>query len=126
MNIRKSVLSLGIVFCTITASRVFAISFTADAVHIRGDRVSHAKLFWQDGRERFEYREDGVSMVQIFDTKKNKIIWLDTKNRLYLEKKLPESEKIQAKIKHDRTYNPCNQFQHASCLHLKKNKNQWA
>ena len=118
---RLRILFLLLLACVFSGS-VHAVSFTADAVQIRGDQVSHAKLFWLDGRVRFEYMEDGVSMVQIFDTLNKKIIWLDNENKLYLEKEMPESEKIQADIKKSKIYDPCKQFLQAECVHLKKTR----
>jgi len=104
-----------------------AASFTADAVQIRGESVSHAKMFWLDGNVRFEYTEDGVSMAQIFDNKNNKIIWLDNENKYYLEKDMPEDEKvitgnIIAGKKSKKTNDPCKQFSGAECVFLKKTR----
>jgi len=101
---------------------VQAASFTADAVQIRGKSVSHAKMFWLDGNVRFEYTEDGVSMAQIFDNKNNKIVWLDNENKYYLEKDMPEGEKIIAGQKSKKTNDPCKQFADAECVFLKKTK----
>ena len=81
------------------AALLQAASFTADAVQIRGENISHAKMFWLDGNVRFEYTEDGVPMVQIFDNKNNKIIWLDTENKYFLQREMPESEKVIANKK---------------------------
>ncbi len=122
MTIQKTVLLISAIFFSVMTSRASAISFTADAVQIRGKQISHAKLFWQGDRVRFEYLIKGVPMVQIFDALKNKVTWLNTKDKFYLEKKLPTSEKMQLEIKTSKTYNPCKQFQQASCLHLKKTK----
>jgi len=99
-----------------------AASFTADAVQIRGESVSHARMFWLDGNVRFEYTEDGVSMAQIFDNKNSKIIWLDNENKLYLEKEMPDGEKIITGNKSKKTNDPCKQFAGAECVFLKKTK----
>lgn len=99
-----------------------AASFTADAVQIRGDNVSHARMFWLDGNVRFEYTEDGVPMVQIFDNKNNKIIWLDTENKYFLEREMPENEKVIASKKSKKNTDPCKQFVGAECVFLKKTK----
>ncbi len=120
MNIRLLPFILIALFCSAVATTASAVSFTADAVQIRGDVVSHAKLYWRDGQVRFEYMEDGVSMAQIFDTRNKKIIWLDNENKLYLEKDMPDSEKILAEIKNNKTYDPCKQFKKADCVHLKE------
>lgn len=104
------------------ASLVQAASFTADAVQIRGKNISNAKMFWLDGNVRFEYTEDGVPMVQIFDNKNNKIIWLDTQNKYFLEREMPENEKVIASRKSKKNTDPCKQFAGAECVFLKKAK----
>lgn len=101
---------------------VQATSFTADAVQIRGENISNAKMFWLDGNVRFEYTEDGVLMVQIFDNKNNKIIWLDTENKYFLEREMPENEKVIASRKSKKNTDPCKQFAGAECVFLKKTK----
>jgi len=108
--------------CTICTSSLQAASFTADAVQIRGETISYAKMYWLDGNVRFEYTEDGVPMAQIFDNKNNKIIWLDNENKLYLERDMPESEKVIAGSKSKQTNDPCKQFVDAECVFLKKTK----
>ncbi len=115
-------LKLILVLSMISVTSLHAASFTADAVQIRGQSVSHAKMFWLDGNVRFEYTEDGVSMAQIFDNKNNKIIWLDNENKYYLEKDMPEAEKIIAGSKSKKTNDPCKQFAGAACVFLKKAK----
>jgi hypothetical protein len=104
------------------AAMVQAASFTADAVQIRGENISNAKMFWLDGNVRFEYTEDGVLMVQIFDNKNNKIIWLDTENKYFLEREMPENEKVIASRKSKKNTDPCKQFAGAECVFLKKTK----
>lgn len=99
-----------------------AASFTADAVQVRGENVSQAKMFWLDGNVRFEYTEDGVPMVQIFDNKNNKIIWLDTENKYFLEQDIPEDEKAITSKKSKKNTDPCKQFVAAECVFLKKTK----
>ncbi len=106
----------------ISVTSLYAASFTADAVQIRGQSVSHARMFWLDGNVRFEYTEDGVSMAQIFDNKNNKIIWLDNENKYYLEKDMLEGEKIITGSKSKKTNDPCKQFAGAECVFLKKAK----
>ena len=96
--------------------------FSADAVQIRGENVSRAKMYWLDGNVRFEYIEDGVPMVQIFDNKNNKIIWLDSKNHYYLEREMPVSEQQISAEKNQKTIDPCKQFVGADCVLLKKVK----
>jgi hypothetical protein len=99
-----------------------ATSFTADAVQIRGENVSYARMYWLDGNVRFEYTEDGVPMAQIFDNNSNKIIWLDKENKYYLVKEMPESEKMLTASKSNQTTDPCKQFVNAECVFLKKTK----
>jgi len=118
----KLFLKLTLLLSFICVTSLQAASFTADAVQIRGESVSHARMFWLDGDVRFEYTEDGVSMAQIFDNKNNKIIWLDNENKYYLEKDMPEGEKIIAGNKSKKTNDPCKQFANAQCVFLKKAK----
>ena len=118
----KYLLTLSLLLCTTYATLLQAASFTADAVQIRGESVSHAKMYWLNGNVRFEYTEDGVQMAQIFDNKNNKIIWLDNENKLYLEREMPENEKVIASSKSKKTNDPCKQFVDADCVFLKKTK----
>jgi prolyl oligopeptidase PreP (S9A serine peptidase family) len=115
-------LKLTFLLFVLCVSPLQAASFTADAVQIRGKSVSHARMFWLDGNVRFEYTEDGVPMAQIFDNKKNKIIWLDKENKFYLEREMPDGEKIIAGKKNKKTNDPCKQFAGAECVFLKKTK----
>lgn len=121
-NIQKLLRLLFSVFCAAHAALLQASSFTADAVQIRGENISHAKMYWLDGNVRFEYTEDSVPMVQIFDNKNNKIIWLDTENKYFLEREMPASEKAAIKQKSKKNTDPCKQFADAECVFLKKTK----
>ena len=103
-------------------TQVHAAGFTADAVQIRGENISHAKMYWLDGNVRFEYTEDGVSMTQIFDNKNHKTIWLDNENKYYLEREMPEAEKMIAEAKNKKNSDPCKQFVNADCVFLKEAK----
>jgi hypothetical protein len=118
----KILLNITLLLCSAYATNIHAVSFTADAIQIRGDNVSHAKMYWLDGNVRFEYIEDGVPMAQIFDNKNNKIIWLDNENKYYLEREMPENEKVASgnKNNNDKDNNPCKQFVGADCVFLKK------
>ena len=118
----KTLLIFVLLFYSAYASLLHAESFTADAVQIRGESVSHAKMYWLDGNVRFEYTEDGVSMAQIFDNKNNKIIWLDNENKYFLEREMPESEKVITSNKNKKNNDPCKQFAGAECVFLKKTK----
>jgi len=118
----KYFLTLSLLLCATYTTVLKAASFTADAVQIRGESVSHARMYWLDGNVRFEYTEDGVPMVQIFDNKNNKIIWLDNENKLYLEREMPENEKVVTGSKSNKTNDPCKQFADAECVFLKKTK----
>lgn len=111
-----------LLLCTAYTALLQAASFSADAVQIRGETVSHARMFWLDGNVRFEYTEDGVPMAQIFDNKNNKIIWLDNENKYYLEREMPESERVSTASKNTKTKDPCKQFVGAECVFLKKTK----
>ncbi len=118
----KTLLTLFLLLSSAYAALLQAASFTADAVQIRGESVSHARMYWLDGNVRFEYTEDGVPMAQIFDNKNNKIIWLDNENKYYLVKEMPESEKVITGNKNKKTNDPCKQFVDAECVFLKKAK----
>jgi len=97
-----------------------ASSFTADAVQIRGENSSHSKMFWLNGKVRFEYTEDGVSMAQIFDNRNNEIIWLDNDNKYYLKREMSASEKVTAGSKAKKNDDPCKEFSDAECVFLKQ------
>jgi hypothetical protein len=118
----KILLNITLLLCLAYATQLQAVSFTADAIQIRGENVSHAKMFWLDGNVRFEYTEDGVPMAQIFDNKNNKIIWLDNENKYFLEREMPENEKVATGNKNVKDNNPCKQFVGADCVFLKKAK----
>ena len=118
----KTLLTLFLLLSSLHTALLYAASFTADAVQIRGDSVSHARMYWLDGNVRFEYTEDGVSMAQIFDNKNNKIIWLDNENKYYLVREMPDSEKVITGNKNKKTNDPCKQFVDAECVFLKKTK----
>ena len=122
----KNLLTTLLLLVSLSAGLSQATSFTADAVQIRGEDVSHARMFWLNGNVRFEYTEDGVSMAQIFDNKNNKIVWLDNENKLYLVREMPESEKVIARNalnkKGKKNTDPCKQFADAECVFLKKTK----
>lgn len=119
-NLRTFFLLFCSIFVSVHAVTLQAASFTADAVQIRGENISHAKMFWLDGNVRFEYVEDGVPMAQIFDNKNNRIIWLDTENKYFLEREMPEDEKLIASKKSKKNTDPCKQFAGAECVFLKK------
>lgn len=116
----KNLVTIFIFSCILYAVPGYAVSFTADAVQIRGENVSHARMFWREGNVRFEYIEDGTNMAQIFDNKNNKIIWLDTENKYYIEKDMPDNEKVIVESKNNKTNDPCKQFVGAECVFLKK------
>jgi hypothetical protein len=100
-----------------------ALSFTADVVQIKGDDLTHARVFWLDGRVRFEYLEQGVQMAQIFDAKNNRAIWLDTEKKVYIQRESTktgqEQQKQAGKPAVKQSYNPCDSYKLAECVKLK-------
>jgi hypothetical protein len=97
----------------------YAASFTADAVQIRGNEISQAKMFWNDGSVRFEYMDQGVPMVQIFDDRNNRVIWLDTEKKVYIQRELSEQQMAPVNDGQAKQYDPCDSFADAECTHLK-------
>ena len=118
----KFLFSIVFLFVSLACTQLHAAAFTADAVQVRGENIIHAKMYWLDGNVRFEYTEDGVSMVQIFDNKNNKTIWLDNENKYYLERDIAEVEKAISVAKGKKNSDPCKQFVSAECVFLKKAK----
>jgi hypothetical protein len=112
----RSILLIICLWLTIDAS---AVSFTADAVQIRGDNLGQARMFWKDGSVRFEYLDQGMPMVQIFDNKNRKVIWLDTKNKVYMIRELTEEQAAPIDINSSEKYNPCSNYTEAECNFLK-------
>jgi hypothetical protein len=97
----------------------YAVSFTADAVQHRGTEVSHAKMFWNDGSVRFEYVDQGIPMVQIFDNNNSKVIWLDAAKKVYIERELTDQQAVPVMAGTEKKYNPCDDFPGAECTRLK-------
>lgn len=102
------------------SASVQAISFSADAVQIRDGQFSHARMFWSDGSVRFEYLDEGVSMAQIYDTKNNKVIWLDNENKLFVTKDMPPDQQLDPVVKQGaKNSSPCELIEDAECTRLK-------
>ena len=99
---------------------VNAASFSADAVQIRNGESNHARIFWTDDRVRFEYLEQGVAMVQIYDILNKKIVWLDAENKVYLVRGLSAEQVSTEAVKTSLTENPCSVFENAHCTRLKE------
>jgi hypothetical protein len=117
MNNRlKSILVTAGVLITFNAH---AVSFTADAVQMRGTEISQARMFWNDGSVRFEYMDQGVPMVQIFDNRNNRVIWLDTEKKVYIQREITEQQAAPVNTKPAEQYDPCVSFPDAECTHLK-------
>ncbi len=100
-----------------------AVSFTADVVQIKGSDLVNARIFWLDGRVRFEYLDQGVQMAQIFDSKQNRVIWLDTEKKVYILRTTTETPSEQrqqlAKPVDAQSFNPCVSNEKAECIRLK-------
>lgn len=112
-----------------------AVSFSADVVQVKGDELVHARVFWLDGRVRFEYLDQGVQMAQIFDAKNKRMIWLDTEKKVYIqhETKQASLEQQQQVVRpaDDQPYSPCDSYKLAQCIKLKsaeinqRNTDKW-
>lgn len=113
-----------------------AVSFTADMVQIKGNDLINARVFWSDGRVRYEYLDQGVQMAKIFDSKNSRMIWLDTENKVYVQRETsqarPEQQQQQAvPVAGEKRYNPCTSFKQAQCVWLKsaeinhRNTDKW-
>ena len=104
-----------LIFIVFIPFNAIAVSFSADAVQIRNGDFSHARMYWTDKQVRFEYLDQGVDMVQIYDTLKKKTLWLDTENKLFLERKLTDANRKQKVVKSVVMKNPCEQYSDAQC-----------
>lgn len=111
--------TLLIVLCALITLNAQALSFSADAVQIRGSDISHARMFWKEGSVRFEYMDQGVPMVQIFDNSNNQMIWLDTESKVYMQRELGEQQSVPASAETGVSYSPCDEFPGAECTRLK-------
>jgi len=112
----KSILTT---ICLLLTMNAQAVSFTADAVQLRGSEVGHARMLWDDGSVRFEYLDQGVPMVQIFDNKHKKVIWLDTEKKVFIQRELTDQQAASVEIEQVEKYNPCESFVDAECNRLK-------
>lgn len=116
---KKTIYAL--VFIFLLPLDAVAVSFSADAVQIRNGDFSHARMFWTDKRVRFEYLDQGVAIVQIFDTLNKKVIWLDTENKVFLERDSSDNLEEQTVVKKKSvTKSPCEIFSDAQCTRLKE------
>lgn len=111
--------SILLTLCLVLTINAHAVSFSADAVQLRGTEVGHARMLWNDGSVRFEYVDQGVPMVQIFDNKNKQVIWLDTVKKVYIQRELTDQQAVPVKIEQAKQYNPCDSFSDAECNRLK-------
>jgi len=119
LSVKKRFNLLLILLTIAFSSKTQAVSFTADAVQLRGSDVSHARMYWSDGNVRFEYLDQGVPMVQIFDTRNRKITWLDTEKKLYVQRDMNQEQMRLGTEQQPTSENPCDNFPGAECTHLK-------
>jgi len=108
-----------VAICLVLTNISHAVSFTADAIQLRGSEIGHARMYWNDGSVRFEYLDQGVPMVQIFDNKNRKVIWLDTERKVYMQRELTEPQILPANPEAVEKFNPCDSFREAECNRLK-------
>jgi hypothetical protein len=116
---KHRITSILITMSVLIAFNTHAISFTADAVQLRGTEISQAKMYWNDGSVRFEYMDQGVPMVQIFDNRNKKVTWLDTEKKVYIQREITEQQVAPVNNGPAKQYNPCDSFPDAECVHLK-------
>ena len=116
---RYQIRSILLTICLFFTTQALAISFTADAIQKRGDDVGQARMYWKDGSVRFEFLDQGVPMVQIFDNKNRKVIWLDTKNEVYMQREMTQEQAIPVDTNPSEKYDPCTNFTEAECNFLK-------
>ncbi len=119
---RYQIRSILLTICVFLSTHALAMSFTADAIQMRGDDVGQARMFWKDGSVRFEFLDQGVPMVQIFDNKNRKVIWLDTKNKVYMQSELTEQQAAPVDTNPSEKYDPCASFTEAECNFLKSTR----
>ncbi len=116
---RYEIKSLLVMLCVLFTYNTYAVSFTADAVQLRGADISHARMFWNDGSVRFEYTDQGVPMVQIFDNKNKKVIWLDAEKKVYIQRELTDQQAAPVTTRAVKIFDPCDDFPDAECTRLK-------
>ena len=117
------------------SAAIQAVSFTAEMVQVQGGEPVIARVFWSDDRVRFEYQDQGVPMAKIFDSKQNRVVWLDTENKVYIQREAAQTQRQQrqraSRAADDKPYNPCEVFQQAQCIRLKsaiindRNTDKW-
>ena len=101
----------------------YAVSFSADVIQIRGDEISQGRVFWSDDRVRFEYFDQGVQMARIFDAPHNRVIWLDTEKKIYLQREFANRADVHSTGKTaNAKAGPCDVFVKAECVKLKSVK----
>lgn len=116
--------TVGIAFLlSLYSATTQAVSFTADMVQVKGGDLVNGRIYWSDGRVRFEYLDQGVQMAKIFDSKNNRVLWLDTENKVYMQRDMkestPEQRQKAAGAADKQSYNPCRSFRQAQCVRLK-------
>ncbi len=116
---KHSIKSILMTLSVLIAFNTHAVSFTADAVQLRGTEISQAKMYWSDGSVRFEYMDQGIPMVQIFDNRNHKVSWLDTEKKVYIQREISEQQLAPVNTRPPEQYNPCDSFPDAECTHLK-------
>lgn len=121
MKTKYIFLILSFISAAMISVPVQAKSFSADAVQLRNGQVSNARMFWSNGNVRFEYVDNGVPMIQIYNVKNKKIIWLDTENKLFVQNDLVSEQMLDSMLKENMTSsNPCELFKQADCMRLKE------
>jgi len=122
--VRKAVqLFCASVFCAASVGALAAVpgvQFSAQAQQSTPDKKSrHAKIYVGDNRVRLDYRQDGKTMVEIYDIENQRALLLVPEYTIYIEQEIPpEGLRNPLLPPGDGDANPCNLAPQAECQRL--------